>query len=111
MRSRVSFLHGENQLTKAPRLPIVMFRVAHAVLFTFAPQRDCGDFKSCVRNSRPGSRTTRAEGGAVTAMRPIIRDFPSRRRRPTDADFLFFGEIDLDGRADPLSIQPARESR
>src|SRR5580704_16425516 len=52
MLSRVSFLHRENQLTKAPRLLVVMFRAAHAELFTFAQQRGCGNFKSCARNSR-----------------------------------------------------------
>jgi hypothetical protein len=76
MLCRVSFLYRENQLTKAPRLPIVMFRAAHAVLFTFAQQRGRGNFKSCARNCRPGSRPSqgvRAEGvrsdGGMAAAR------------------------------------------
>jgi hypothetical protein len=46
MLCRVSFLHRESQLTKAPLLSIVTFRAARAMLFTFAQQRGCGNFKS-----------------------------------------------------------------
>jgi hypothetical protein len=74
MLCRVSFLHRENQLTKAPRLPIVMFRAAHAALFTFARQRGCGNFKSCAPNSRPIQRVLENEFVVVTGTR-TARDF------------------------------------